>query len=89
MSDIRESLNELKAKMGEGSIDRMWALPGNDAFMMGCGKCGNQHFLVEVTPISTTAQIRSVICNRCKKPLRVTGEGIIDGNGKVSLDLDR
>jgi hypothetical protein len=83
MTDVRESLDEIRAKMREGSMSKTWLNTGGQALEMGCGQCGNQEFVIFVNPIETTAQIHSIACSKCKKVLRVTGEGVIDGQGKL------
>tara|TARA_R110000803_G_scaffold210147_3_gene281233 strand:+ start:7769 stop:8026 length:258 start_codon:yes stop_codon:yes gene_type:complete len=85
MSDTRQYLDEVKAKMGEGSRAKSWVLPKQGAFVMGCGNCGNRDFTVHVKPFDTTAQIDELVCPKCLKHLRVTGEGVIDAQGKLSL----
>lgn len=85
MSDIREHVEEVRAKMREGSMARSWVLPSQGYFPMGCGNCGSQSFKVHVKPVDTTAQIGEVVCTKCNKALRVTGEGVLDAQGKLSL----
>ena len=81
----REHLEEIRAKMAEKSIARTWTIPSQGYFPMGCGNCGCQQFRVDVKPIDTTARIGEVVCTQCNKGFRVTDEGIIDAQGKLSL----